>query len=298
MKKHKLPVAVKTQNAESTELENISALIRDKIAVEKIICFGSVIKSISRKSCFTPEETNISEEELNSYCILIVPAADEKLADIMIQQRTEEALKHLACVTVIVHRMQEFNSALQNGSTFFTAVYKNGMLLYDKQEEPFIVPSGKVEVSKRIIRREKFWHQWFDLSNDFLIGARFYASKEKNNLAVFMLHQTLQHCYSGVLRVYIGYRTNTNGLRRLIKLIETAVPDYKLSSAKSSPEDARLSGLLLKGFGDARYNDKFEATNEEVATLVDRIADILQFANSSCLARIKDIKEGKTSYIA
>jgi HEPN domain-containing protein len=298
MKKQKLPMAPPIQTIESTELAAISAYIASKLNVEKIICFGSIIRNITRKSSFIVEQLIINNTDLNSYSILIAPSGNEHMPDVLIQQRMEEELKHLANVTIIVHRMEEINTALQNGSTFFTTLYKNGNLIYDSQQEPFAVPAAGAAISKRIQKREKFWAHWSELQNDFLIGARFYASINKNPLAIFMLHQALQHCYSGVLRVFIGYRTNANSLRRLMKLIETALPEYKLSSFKATPEDARLTGILLKGFGEARYSDKFAATEAEVATLIERIADILQSSNSSCLIHLEGLKAGKTSDIA
>lgn len=297
MKKQKLPIAEKPQTAESIDFEKITAAILKKIKAEKIICFGSIINQKLIKNCFTAKEENIDCQAQNSYCLLIVPVLQESMPDILIQQRLEEELKHIANVVIIVHRTEEINQALEHGSTFFASVYKEGKMLYDRGEELF---SGLFldtsSIPKRIIRREQFWRKWFQLSSDFLAGARFYASNQTSSLAVFMAHQALQHCYSGILRIYTGFRSNTNGLRRLMKLIEIVVPDYAFSSAKQSPEFARLTVLLLKGYGDARYNDKFEATEEEVAKILDRVADILNIANSACMARIKDIKDGTLSY--
>ncbi|WP_214226894.1 HEPN domain-containing protein [Pedobacter sp. B4-66] len=284
--------------ADALELEAIKELLLSKFAIEKVICFGSIINNIQNNSCFKTSENEPEVKLQNSYYLLVVPKASETLADIVIQMQLEEGLKTLANVTIIVHRMEEINKALENGSSFFTTIYKKGTVLFDHEKEDFVVPASGTPLNKRIIKREAFWLQWFSLSEGFLRGAVFFKNDNNHNLSVYMLHQALQHCYSGMLRVLTGYRTNTNGLPRLMKLIDNIIPESSFTSFKKTPEDTRLIGLLLKGFGDARYSDKFKITEQELSMITTRIEEILKTANTSCLLHIKKIKEGKTSYIA
>lgn len=298
MKKQKTPVmAVQDAIAhvESKELKAIVRFILSRIHAEKIICFGSIVNDVKNTSCFLPED-HCATSKQNSYYLLIVPAAGEQIADIVLQQRLEQEIKTVAGVTIIVHRMKEINTALQNGSSFFSNIYKKGTLLYDNDAEPFAVPAKGADISKRILKREKFWDQWYLLSENFLKGANFYHEHQFNNIAVFMLHQSLQHCYSGMLRVLTGYRSNSNSLRRLLKLVDNVLPESSFSAISHTPENARLLGLLMKGFSDARYSDKFDVTNAELTTLMGRIEKILQQANITCLAHLKNLKEGKVSY--
>ncbi|TCD03573.1 HEPN domain-containing protein [Pedobacter psychroterrae] len=300
MKKQKLPpmAADGQPTAEASELKTITDFILTQFKIEKVICFGSIINNVQNSSCFKDAASEPEAKLQNSYYLLIIPEAAEMLADIAIQMRLEEDLKILANVTIIVHRMEEINAALENGSSFFTTIYKKGTMLYDQEKEAFVVPAPGAALNKRIIKREAFWHQWFTLSEGFLKGAVFFKNDHHHNLSVYMLHQALQHCYSGMLRVLTGYRTNANGLRRLMKLIDNILPDSSFTNVKKTPEDARLTGLLLKGFGDARYSDKFEITEQELSLMTDRIDEILKTANIACLQHIKKIKEGKTPYIA
>lgn len=300
MKKQKLPpMATDSQlNSEAVELKAITDFILTKFKIEKVICFGSIINSVQNNSCFKTSENDPEVNPQNSYYLLVIPEACEMLADIVIQMQLEEDAKTLANLTIIVHKMEEINKALENGSSFFTTIYKKGIILYDQEKEGFVVPTHGTSFNKRVIKRQAFWFQWFNLSEGFLKGAIFYKNDNYHNLSVYMLHQALQHCYSGMLRVLTGYRTNTNGLRRLMKLIDNIIPESSFANAKKTPEDARLTGLLLKGFGDARYSDKFEITEQELSSMTRRIEEILNKANISCLEHLKKIKEGKTPYIA
>lgn len=298
MKKQKTPVAkakIVAESIETIELKSITHAILRKIKAEKIICFGSIVTAKKKISCFSSEEEDISPEP-NSYCLLVIPSVTESVPDILIQQRLEEELKSLANITIIVHRMLEINAALQNNSSFFTKVYRKGLLLHDHETEPFIAAATGKNISERISKRERFWHQWFTLSHSFLMGAHFYSGEQRNNLAVFMLHQSLQHCYSAMLRVLTGYRSNSNSLKRLIKLIDSALPDSSFSPTEPTPESARLSALLMKGFSDARYNDRFSVTNDELNALLNRIETLLTQANLICQEHIEKLKSGKVGY--
>lgn len=300
MKKRKTPdMAMRdtTTYLEIQQLKSITQSILTRTKAEKIICFGSIINNVQHTSCFVPEKPPV-KSKLNSYYLLVVPSMNEHTGDNILQQRLEDAVKNIASVTIIVHRMEKINTALQNGSSFFNTIYKKGLLLHDNETEPFAVPATGTDINKRISKREKFWSQWYLLSENFLKGANFYYEKEFNNLAVFMLHQSLQHCYSGMLKVLTGYRSNSNSLKRLLKLIDNSLPESSFSPDPLTPENARLQGLLLKGFSDARYNERFEVTNAELSILMNRIEHILKQANVTCVNHLNNLKLGKTPYIA
>jgi len=300
MKKQKLknlPIAPKPTEAEN-QLKEITAIITEQYSFEKIISIGSEINKTQRESCFADlNEPSVSSNLLNSYFLLLIPCQTEKCNDVVIQQRLEEQLKPIASVTILIHRMDEFNTALQNGSTFFKSVYKRGIVLYDKNEEPFVSPGEGASIRNRITKREQLWQKWHQLATEFLTGANFFIGEEINELSVFMLHQALQHCYSAMIRVLTGYRTNSNSLRRLIKLIDLALPDSSfVVPNRSTPEDLRLMSILLKGYGDARYSDGFTVTKQDVSIIYGKVSVIIDNANKVCLQRITDLKDGKIKY--
>lgn len=302
MKKQKLKLLnpIQPVDVESAQLKLISDKILQQFSVEKIICFGSKINNIQTRSCFAIEQDlSATSEDLNCFSLLVVPVTGEVINDISIQQRIEEDCKFIANIAVVVDRMANINQALSNGSSFYTTIYHKGNVIFDNQKELFVTPGVGENTNKRVIKREKFWEHWYSLSSGFLKGAKYFGQEQNNELAVFMLHQALQHCYSGMLRVLIGYRTNSNSLRRLLQLIENALPDSSLAPfRKTTPEYARLTALLLKGFSDARYNDKFDVSASDVSKLISRIEEILISANATCQDRLLAIKEGKAKLVA
>jgi HEPN domain-containing protein len=286
---------MKKEESAVVSIKILTDFILSRVRAEKILCFGSSVYSIDTTSCFTKH--TLQKSMYNTYLLLIIPSATEQIPDFALQQRIEQEMKHLGNITVIVHRMIEINAALKNGSSFFTGIYKKGILWHDAGQECFITPSAGTAVDKRIARREQFWIKWFLLSENFLKGAIFYMTTQHNNLAVFMLHQTLQHCYTGILRTLLGYHANSNSLSRLLNLMDSVLPQYSLSPNDNSPENSRLAKFLNKGFGEARYNDKFEISDQELSLLVSRVKNILQQANTDCLNHIKKLKNNNTLHL-
>ncbi|WP_256001922.1 HEPN domain-containing protein [Pedobacter deserti] len=281
------------EKALSAELKAMVDLVISRYKMEKIVCFGSITNNIEYHSCFT--EYTGSEGNpwpQNSYSLLLIPSAQEIMADIVIQMQAEESLKHIAQANILVHRMEEINNALMNGSSFFTTIYKKGTLLYDQGKELFVAPAAGEAISKRILKRELFWQQWYKLSDGFLKGAVFYKRGELKNLSVYMLYQALLHCYSGMLRVLTGYRTNTNGLRRLMRLVDHILPESSFAGGLKTPEDGRLTALLLKGIGEARYDETFQISDYELSLIIRRVEEILSKGNIACLQHIEEIKGG------
>ena len=290
-------------NAEKDQYKDLRAVkeqILSKYKLDKLICFGSKTNPSAEKvSCFLESErVSIPQTELDRYYLLVVPSKEEPCPDILIQQRIEEDFKSSISLTILVHRMVEFNSALANGSSFFTSIYKKGIIIHDDNEDLFITPAKGNPIKGRITKKEAFWKHWYKLSTSFTRGGNVFTDDQDNGIAVFMYHQALQHCYSAMLRVLIGYKTNSNSLPRLTRLIDIALPDFSfIPQHRSTPEDSRLLGLLLKGFSDARYDNRFEATTEDLVAIMNKVNKILEGANEICMERITNLQTGKTPYL-
>ncbi|TDQ07691.1 HEPN domain-containing protein [Pedobacter metabolipauper] len=278
-----------------TTLKSVIDTICQKVSPEKIICFGSTEKMEVSSSCFKDQDAETEFNPRNNYSLLVVPAKQERLTNTTIQKSAEQSVKGFANIAVITHRMDEINLAIKKGSTFFSTLHKKGTILFDAKKEPFVIPATMPIITSEALKREKFWFHWFNLSDEFLMGAHFYASERKNGLAIFMIHQTLCHCYSGMLRVLTGYHAGSNGLRRLSKITENILPESNFILARNTPAESRLTNLLMGGFDDSRYLNKVNATNDDVTELITRAEKVLEFSDTVCLSHIQKIKDSENN---
>src|SRR5690606_14920067 len=280
--------------SENGEFRRLAQIIVDAVEVEKIICFGSVCHHVVTKNCFgdLPAECNVKR---NSYSLLVIPSANRPLAQSIVQRQVEEACAPVAEVTAIVHTMEEVNAALRCGSGFFTAVCSKGILIHDNGTSPFAAPDADAPVSKRSMRREEFWNKWHGLAQGFLQGAVFFHNNGLLRLAVYLLHQAVQHCYCGVLRVTVGYRTNAQNLNRLIRLIDTSAPNLSRAPPRHPAEDMRVADVLCTGYSAARERGRLEVSEEQVAGLITRVSQIVNTADRTCRLRLQQLKDGKAA---
>lgn len=278
------------------ELQRLNNAIVGSVTIEKVICFGSHVHEVKNKSCFI-EDSKLVHKFKNQYALLIVPIEGESLAHLEISKKIESVCAPIAVVTIIVHSMAEINLALQNGSSFFSSIFRRGTLLYDRYKISFVEPGVGGPVDVRISKRENYWGKWLSLSESFMEGANFYMQNGRKDLAVFMLYQALQHCYSGLLRVYTGYRANNSNLDLLLRLVASVLPNPGFLLAQCTAHDERLKGLLLNGFNASRYKDGFEIDEQGVAILYDRVGDIINVAAQRCKERIEKLKAGNVSYV-
>ncbi len=280
------------------DIQQLVEVITNMVALEKIICFGGTVHRVSKRNCFE-ESGQYTDIVKSAYSLLLIPQANQPLPNVIIQQRTEEATKATTELVTIIHSMDEVNAALENGSSFFSSIYQRGVLIYDGGEQAFATPGQGKPIASRIANREKFWDKWHGLAVGFLQGAAFYRTVEELRLAVYMLHQSVRHCYIGVLRVITGYHVNGDmGLARLSRLADATLPDQTIALPHKTASDIRLTGLLLKGYRDARYNDTFDITSEDVSQLMDCVSTVIKEANQLCLQRIQQLKDGTVAYRA
>lgn len=278
------------------ELHRLSNVIVGSVAIEKIICFGSHVHEVKSKSCFI-EDSKLVHKFKNQYALLVIPLEGESLTHLEISEKIESVCTPIAVVTIIVHTMAEMNLALQKGSSFFSGIYRRGTLLFDRNKISFVEPGSGSSVDIRISKRESYWNKWLSLSESFMEGADFYKQNGRNDLALFMLYQALQHCYAGLLRVYTGYRADKSDLDLLLRLVASVLPNPGFLLAQCTADDERLKGLLLNGFNDSRYKEGFEIDRQGVAVLYDRVGYIIGMAARQCKERIKNLKAGNVSYV-
>jgi HEPN domain-containing protein len=267
------------------------------VSPEKIICFGSRTTIAKNWSCFMVG--GCCEENMStSYDLLIVTNNDEKRTDDEIIQMIEQLGEPLSLrVNSIVHKLFSVNEALQKGSIFFSSLYCNGALLYNGDGLSFTNPMEELSLDTLKSRIEKNWNKGFVIAQRFYQTATHCLSNGWYELCLFMLHQAAQHCCMALLRAFMGYRSKTHNLGRLLTMIE----NFSLAPAAIFPrvtkEENELFDLLRKAYSDARYNEDYTVTAEKAIILTDRIRELLVLAEQLCNQKLDTLdKESIISF--
>ncbi len=112
-------------------------------------------------------------------------------------------------VSFIVHSRREVNTYLREGQYFFSDIRKEGIVLYELDDEPLAEPKPLKPADRLRVAKEHFAERLHNAERA-LETSRFQRSKAQADEAwrkdsAFALHQSLEHAYSCVLLTLANY---------------------------------------------------------------------------------------------
>ncbi len=270
-----------------TSLEHLTAAARESfvsgietlvqvIEPELIVCYGTRVRTVSAWSPFRQEPVPATRGE---YDVLVVlregdHRRDHEIID-MIERRNTEDVAFMA----VVHRLEGVRDALLNNSTFFATVCRQGVLVYGSIGAlQGYTPSVIVQPDPAQLTFQ--WERWFGLSRNFLSTATECASRGWYPLAVFMLHQAVEHACIAAVRVCMGYRPSTHSLTRLLRLVGNISVQVSSIFPCFTDEERELFSVLQRAYLDARYREVYSVSAAETAVLIRRVRMLQQLAET------------------
>jgi uncharacterized protein len=248
------------------------------ISPNKVICYGSRVSAIDKWNNFHEEDTCKSVTSA-AYEFLIITNDDEKKVDHETIQIAEQQAAPLGCtITVIVQKLSVANQSLEKGSRFISTVYRKGVLVYDSDGTPLVLPPEEPDITILIKQIETNWNRGIGIAQCFFKTATYCIENGWYEQATFDLHQSAQHACMAILRALSGYRANTHNLTRLLALIASFSQAPAAVFPRVTKEETELYNILNRAYSEARYNEKYSVSLEAVGILMERVADLLAVA--------------------
>jgi len=271
-------------------LKNITASIVEKVEPEMVILFGSYATGKWVEDEYM-EEGRLFEYK-SDYDILVITKEGDRRHDYEVQEIAEYRTGLRDIVSVITHDITYINGKLSEGQYFFSDIQKEGIILYNNNNVVLAQRRELTPTEKKAIAKRDF-DKWFDSAEGFKEGAMFYLSKKRLKLAAFELHQATERTYNAVILVFRGYKPKTHNLEKLYRY--TKHYSVKLAGIfpKNTQEERDLFILLKKGYVEARYDDNYEITEDQVKTLIDRVANLQAVALEICHEKINSFGANK-----
>lgn len=177
--------------------------------------------------------------------------------------------------TSLVHSLSAVNNALKQGNFFFSRLYHEGAMIYDGSRMQLAFPSEKPIHLNQILTIKSDWNKWYGLARKFYEGAEHALSKEANDLAVFMLHQSVEHTCVALIRIYMGYRATTHKLGKLLAMVENFSLHSRTVFPRLTADEHKLFAVLEKAYVDARYKADYSVQTGTVNTLLEQVNKFL-----------------------
>jgi uncharacterized protein len=197
-------------------------------------------------------------------------------------------------VSFIVHSRREVNTYLKEGQYFFSDIRKEGIVLYELDDEPLPEPKLLTSEDRLRVARGHFEQRYAE-AVAVSEGARFYSSKAErlgdawSNWAAFSLHQALEQAYSCVLLTLTNYAPPAHNIKFLRSLAEEQ--DRRLADAfpRDQHRERAWFNTLNEAYVKARYSKHFEISEEALVWLADQTALLLDLVKTVCEEHLQQL---------
>lgn len=267
------------------QILEVVAIIKEAVAPEKIILFGSYAKGKYVQHRYTGKD-GILYEYISDFDFLVVTKKNkikEYELDNIVNSRTEHFKQP---INIQIHEIDYINEGLEFGQYFFTDIVKEGVLLYDTDIVHFAEPREITPTEAKIIA-QRYFDIWFPAGLDFLKSVSFNFEGTRYKLSAFELHQATESFYYAVLLVFTGYKPKTHNLYKLRKQAKHLSEElFLIFPIESNNEEKNLFDLLKRGYIDARYKEDYKITKEELSTLIERVGKMQEIVANICKEKI------------
>jgi predicted nucleotidyltransferase len=228
---------------------------------------------------------------------LLVIVNDEALTDpseywLGAEQRLQEAYEITRQLTApahfIVHSLADVNGQLTRGRPFFTDIARDGIALYDTPDHPLARPA-RLSPQEAYDEAKANFDRWCPSAENFLTLAGEASTRAMANEAAFLLHQAAERFYHCALLTMTLYSTKSHNLNFLRAQAERVAPELIPAWPRSNRFEKRCWELLKRAYVEARFSAHYAITKDELAWLLERVADLQARVEGSSRAYLATI---------
>ncbi|WP_332302640.1 nucleotidyltransferase and HEPN domain-containing protein [Rhizobium sp. GR12] len=288
------------------ELERVVRIIHEEFAgiversksdakkdgrIYKIILFGSYARGT------WVDEPHTSKGYRSDFDILVI-VSNKELADPKYWDKATDRLmwdrEIETPVGLIVHGAREISNFLHDGQYFFVDLAREGVVLYEFDDRPLAEPKQLSPVDALRVAEEHFSVQ-LNSAKFFHELALYSINHNQPNHAAFNLHQAVETAYSCYLLTLTNYSPPSHNLKFLRGLSE----DRDRRLVEIWPRDQQRFtawyNILNEAYVKARYSKQFEISEEALAWLQERTAELHTLIEALCRGHIGKLRQAVKS---
>jgi len=268
-----------------------TAEFKKKGRILKIILFGSyargdwVDEPHTRKGYRSDYDLLIvvNNRKLTEFATYWAKAQDRLLRDRGVKTLTN----------FVVHSRREVNTALREGQYFFSDIRRDGIVLYELDDEPLAESRPLAPRDAWKVAMEHFTNH-FSFASGLMRSIPMQIENGMFKIAAFELHQAVEQAYAALLLVLTNYTPSSHNLTFLRGLAEGK--DRRLADAWPRDQHRYTAWFnrLNEAYVKARYSKHYEISEEALIWLSDRTARLHELVEQVCrehLARLKEAAE-------
>lgn len=189
----------------------------------------------------------------------------------------------------IVHSLDDVNEKLRLGRYFFTDILKDGITLFEEDGFPFSQPEA-LSPQDAYSETVSYADEWFRSASTFAALAKASREIESPKEAAFLLHQSAEKFYHGLILALTLYSAKTHRLNLLRDRAE-AIDDRLIGIWPGSNKFERQGfDLIRRAYVEARYSKFYEISADHLDWLEERVAALKHVAEVVAADRIGKLK--------
>jgi uncharacterized protein len=286
LKQRELARAIEVLHEEFEDaLKGGTAEFKKRGRILKIILFGSYARG------GWVDEPHTKKGYRSDFDLLIV-VNNRKLTDFATywHKAADRLMRELKTpVSFIVHSRREVNAALKQGQYFFVDIRREGIVLYELDDEPLANP-GPVRPGDAYRLASEYFEDRLPHAKTFAEGAAFFTGKGKHKEAAFLLHQAIEQAYATLLLVLTNYSPASHNIKFLRGLAENQARDLTEVWPRDQQRFVAWFNIINEAYVKARYSRHYEITREALTWLSGRVADLITRIEAICHSQLEKLR--------
>ncbi len=192
-------------------------------------------------------------------------------------------------VNFIVHTLQEVNDGLAHGRYFFMDVAKDGIALYQSDDNELHTPKPKTP-EQALAMAQEYFDEWFPSASRFKKAAEFLVDDGGLREAAFNMHQACERLYHSVLLVCTFYTPHVHNLGFLRTQAERIDPRLTYVWPRETRRDRARFEKLKEAYVKARYSKHYRITKDELDWLGEQVEELGRVVHEVCSERLDALR--------
>ncbi len=253
--------------------------------IYKIILFGSYARDD-----WVDEPENGYQSDFD----LLIVVSHEDLTDIadywyIAEDRIARDSDIARPVNIIVHSLNEVNTALKRGEYFWTDIARDGVAIYELPCHSLATPMPLSANDAYRMARE-YADEWTETARQFLVQGTEAIERGWEKNAAFLLHQATERLYICFLLVRTLYFPRSHNIKFLRSLSEDKEPRLIEAWPRETRADRSRFERLKRAYVEARYSASYAITAEDLEVLAGCIAKLRDIVAALCEERLAHLK--------
>jgi predicted nucleotidyltransferase/HEPN domain-containing protein len=190
---------------------------------------------------------------------------------------------------IIVHSLDEVNSALKRGEYFWVDIARDGIALYELPGHALATPMP-LTPSDGYRMAEAYFDEWLKTADNFHSLALTAFEKGMLKEAAFLLHQTTERLYICFLLVQTLYFPRSHNIKFLRSLAEDKEPRLIDAWPRATRLDRSRFERLKRAYVEARYSPSYAISGDDLDALASAITYLRGVVAGLCSERLAALK--------